>query len=811
MELDRDLAEVFLEEAREHLAQLEGAASRPLKAAAARSLATAAGLVGLDEIKAAADEAAAALARGGDAAPAARRVAALLAALQPAAEGGLDASELAQLLVSFREEARDHLDGMTAALLALERDRGQRALIGQLLRKAHTIKGSAATVSLDAVSDAAHRLEEVLVALGAGATPLSDEACDALIGAVDTMRALLDVAHRKAEAAPLLARLATQLDAARPAGGRRDPSPTGPIVIRRAALEDETIDEPRAADAAHLVRVDTARLDQLMDGVGELVFDRTRIERRAGELRTVMRELGRARTALRGLVRPRGDRRIAEIEADLARHVAHLGRATAALLDDSEALRRTISVLQNGLTHVRMTRVRWLFQRLARPLRDLERGTGKRVTLQTTGGDTELDKAVVEKITDPMIALLRNALAHGIEPAAFRQARGKPAIGTISLTARHEGDAVFLEVADDGAGIDPARVRASLVAAGRLAPEAAAAATDEQIVAAIFEPGVSTRDAADELAGRGVGLDVVRENIARLGGDITVSSVPGVGTRFTVRLPLTTAISQAFLFKVGGQVYALPNVHIVETLSVESDGGEAPPSIELAGVTTPLVSLHRVLGLEPPVDVRRVPVIALEFAGRRLAATCDKIIGPREIVVKSLGPLLSPLGLYAGGTISGAGKVQLIFDPAALVEIAYPAETRALPATAELAAGEPRPRILVADDSRTVRDAVARMLGAEAYVVDLAVDGQDAWEMLHEVRYDLLVTDLEMPRLSGVALIERVRDENGAAPRLPVLAISSRGAPLRERAAAAGADDFLAKPVTRHELARRVARLLQRR
>jgi chemosensory pili system protein ChpA (sensor histidine kinase/response regulator) len=370
---------------------------------------------------------------------------------------------------------------------------------------------------------------------------------------------------------------------------------------------------------------------------------------------------------------------------------------------------------------------------------------------------------------------------------------------------------MFLEISDDGAGIDLALVRASLVAAGRRSGEAAGAATDEQVLAAIFEPGVSTRGAADELAGRGVGLDVVRENIARLGGDITVASTPGAGTRFTIRLPLTTAISQAFLFKVAGQVYALPNVHIVETLTIEAGGPALPATIELGGAAVPLVSLHRVLELELPADARRVPVIGLEFAGRRLAAACDKVVGPREIVVKSLGPLLSPLGLYAGGTISGAGKVQLILDPAALVELAYPAEARLRSrGPAELPAGEPRPRILVADDSRTVREALGRMLGAEAYVVDLAVDGEEAWEMLHEVTYDLLVTDLEMPRLSGVALIERVRRWDPGS-RLPILAISSRGAPLHERAAAAGASDFLAKPVTRHELTRRIAQLLVKR
>ncbi len=802
MELERELAGVFLEEAREHLsALLREGGERGARLMAARSLATAAGLVGLAEVKAAADDAAAALARGVSPDEPARRLAELIEDLSASTSSGFAASELESLLVAFREEASEHLDGMTAALLALERDRGQRALLAELLRKAHTLKGSAAMVGLGFISDGAHRLEEILVALGGGTMPASDEVIDALFGAVDALRALVPVAHRETAAAPLVKTLFAQLARARVPPPPRVRTPTQPIFVG-----DDTLGDRRVSDQ-HVLRVDAARLDQLMDGVGELVFDRSRVERRAGELRAVMRELGKVRAALRALIKPGRAGRLGEIEDALARHVAHLGRATASLLDDAEALRRTTATLQAGLTQVRMTKVRWLFQRLARPLRDMERSEGKRVTLVTTGDETELDKAVVEKITDPLIALLRNAVAHGIEPAAERAARGKPPAGRVVIGARHEGDAVFLEVSDDGAGIDPARVRASLIAAGRITPEAAEGASDEQLVAAIFEPGVSTRDTADELAGRGVGLDVVRENIARLGGDIAVASTPGAGARFTIRLPLTTAISQAFLFKVGGQVYALPNVHIAETLHLEGSTEALPSEILVGGAPVPLVSLHRVLGSETAPDARRVPVITLEFAGRRLAVTCDKVVGPREIVVKSLGPLLAPLGLFAGGTISGAGKVQLILDPAALVEIAYPAESRlGIAAAAELPAGEPRPRILVADDSRTVREALARMLGAEAYVVDLAADGQEAWAMLHEVPYDLLVTDLEMPGLSGVALIERVRGERRA--RLPVLAISSRGAPLRERASVAGADAFLAKPVTRLELTRRVAQLL---
>jgi CheY-like chemotaxis protein len=265
-------------------------------------------------------------------------------------------------------------------------------------------------------------------------------------------------------------------------------------------------------------------------------------------------------------------------------------------------------------------------------------------------------------------------------------------------------------------------------------------------------------------------------------------------------------------------------VHVVETSFVESSTPALPSHLRVRDEALPLVALHRLLGVETPADSRRLPAIVLEFGGRRLALTCDRIIGAREIVVKSLGPLLAPIGLYAGATISGAGKVQLILDPATLVHAAYPVEgvPEAVPPSRSgpilrLEQLTPQPtvpaRILVADDSRSVRESLSRMLAAEGHIVDLAVDGEEAWRMLGEVRYDMLVTDLEMPGLDGWQLIEKVRGAAGVDwQAIPIVVISSqKGAPSRLRAEKAGASVFLAKPVTRRVLAEKVVELLARR
>ena len=534
------------------------------------------------------------------------------------------------------------------------------------------------------------------------------------------------------------------------------------------------------------------------------------------ELDEVSAELGAAFAEVRAFA-PEGSEpvigRLGELESAAIGAVAQLDRAARALVEDAEALRRTATQLQEGLTRVRMMSVRWLFARLQRPLRDLARDEGKRVELVTKGEDTELDKTVVEQITDPLIHLVRNAVTHGIEDPVTRTRRGKLPAGKVQIEARQEGDSVYLEVSDDGAGIEPARIRQALVRARRMSEAQALATANDQILAAIFEPGFSTRSEANQAAGRGVGLDVVRQNILRVGGDIVVASNPGEGTRFTIRLPLTTAISQAMLFKSGGQVYAVPHVHVADTIAVPRTHGRPPAEIDWREQRLAVVALDQILGLPQPADEPRAPAVVVAFGERRLAIVCEKLIGLREIVVKGLGPLLAPLKLYSGATISGSGKVQLILDvaelvargpslsPAAMADAAEDAERSADHQIGE-ATGEalPLPRVLVVDDSRSVREAIARILGGAGYVVETAVDGRQAWDILLERRFDLLVTDLEMPRMGGYELIARMR-RVPALRRLPIIVVSAKASdPKMSRALELGAQVFMPKPVDRADL-----------
>ena len=684
------------------------------------------------------------------------------------AEESFDSNEYRALRALFRDESHEALDRVTQLLLRAGVDHIDPDTLAELLRTTHSLKGTAGTVGLSAFTDTAHRLEGVLERLRSGIVPWSPATRDALVEVVDWLRASTDVDE--------------------------EPGPPPTLDLSQSAVPqtrlatEPTIPIERRGEPAQL-RVDPSRIDRLMDSVGELVFDRTRIERRVAELRLAIEQLSLLGVAL-------GVSADADLARELATRLAQLGDLTSALSDDAAALRRTGHALQDGLTDIRMQSARLLFQRLAPRVRALARSAGKPVRLVTLGGETEFDKSVADQIVEPLIHLLRNAVAHGIESGDARRGAGKPDEGQITLVARHEGQNVIIEVTDDGAGIDRVRLRRRLVDSGIWTAARAESADDDEVLRALFAARISSREEVevDELAGRGIGLDAVRETVVRLGGDLSVTSSAGAGTTFTVRLPLTTAISNALLFKVGGHVFAIPNVHVLETAHLEMSSPTLPSHVRVRDAAVPLVRLHEVLGAPLPGDARKVPAVVIDYASRRLAVTCDKIIGPREIVVKSIGRLLGALPLYAGGTISGSGKVQLILDPAALVRLAYPESAAG---TAPVAAPA---RLLVVDDSRAVREATSLLLERAGYQVDVAENGMVAWRMLGRTRYDALVTDLEMPEMGGLELIERVRGD-ALLGALPVVVISSRAAEtFRARARDLAVRAVLGKPVSESAL-----------
>ena len=707
-----------------------------------------------------------------------------------------DADELVMLRQLFRTEAQDALEQVTARVLAGGTAKPTPDALTEMMRVTNTLKGAAGTVGLAGMVDLAHRLESALAAIGREPSPWTEATADLLVEVADGMRAYLDVATEPAGEAAA-EKLRDQIDLIVRPDRRRESVPPAEVEPPPEPVLEQVPDHVPAPEPKAFLRVEPERIDELMSSAGELLFDRTRIERRVQLLRTLARDLARTRQSLRDTLDAEGPPNrgmLGETESELAGQAALLSQTTAALLDEIEALRRTIGELQQGLTRIRMGPARDLMMHAARTLRALRRATGVHVDLRTIGEDTEFDKAVAEQLADPITQLLRNAIAHGVEPPGERIARGKPAAATITLRARQDGNLLVLDVSDDGRGIDTVALRERLVATGQWSATRAQHANDAEVLDALLGTGVSVRGDADELAGRGIGIGLVRQTVAKLGGEVQISSIPQRGTTFSLRLPLSTALAQAMLFKVGGQVYAVPNVHVVDTMLVEP----TETTVTFRHEVVPVLRLEKLLGHTSATDRR--PGIVVSFAGQTLVCTVDKIIGPREIIIKPLGPLLASLTLYAGATISGSGKVQLILDPAQLVHRAHPdapahAITDAASAPLVLAG-----RALVVDDSRAIREAMTSMLGREGWIVDVAEDGARALQMTKQLRYDLVVTDLEMPQVDGFDLIARLRKDDRFRTT-PIVIITSRANPEhRRRAKELGVRALVAKPITRRKL-----------
>jgi chemotaxis protein histidine kinase CheA/ActR/RegA family two-component response regulator len=715
----------------------------------------------------------------------------------------------------FLEEAEKRLGRIAEAQKLLSRASATSLdispdVVDVLFRHLHTLKGSAGSVGFDSVARAAHELEELCSEIRRGQLAPTFGILERIDEGIAEIRALLSSA-----------RLAV------PPPRTNDPLDTASVphdmAERRRTMDRRSVADRRVGGEGAL-RVDVERLDALLESVGDLVILRTRLDRRVHEMRSVLRDLGATRHGLRAaqgalatdLPAPaqieqlgRLLDRMGEVDVEFADALSFLARTSRRLSDDADSMRKTSEDIEEQIRRARLVPLEWAFSRLGSALHELERSCHRQAEMSVQGGEVELDKAIVDQLADPLLHLLRNAMAHGIETPEVRAARGKPAQGRITIRAAQEADFVFLTFEDDGGGIDREAIRRALRAAGQSGDQNEL--SDEALTNAIFEAGFSTRSQSDALAGRGMGMNIVKRAVARMGGEVKVESQPGAFTRFRLSLPLFGAITQGLLFKIGGQVYAVPAAHVIEVLPIghnvltstvrsASESGELPA---IAGVSVPILKLHAMLGLELPPG-RRAAALHVRYAGRNFLVTCDKVIGPRTIVVRPPGPLIGLIPIYAGVTASGAGKAQLVLDLGTLADIAYGASPL-MPASPRRG----QPRVLVVDDSRLAREAGVRMLGAAGYQAVAAEDGWEAWEMLSERRFDAVVTALEMPRLDGYQLIARIRRE-ATLRGLPIIVLSARTSQAaRDRALEAGANVFLPKSRHRKSLVAAVAACLR--
>ncbi len=783
-----------------------------------------------------------------------------------------------ELFQVFNEEAQELLPALHAGLRDWARRPGDAQAPSSCMRCLHTFKGSARLAGAMRLGEMAHRLESLVEQLaGAGAdAPRAD--IDLLAGHADTLQARLDsllapaaVPAAAPVAAPAPAGLAPVVSA--PAAGPDKMAPPAmPAVARPAvavAAPVQVIDWQRFAQpaaeaepaqsqaqqvgAAGSVRVRTPLLDRLVNQAGEVSIARSRIESDVHQIKSALGDLTdnleRLRAQLRDIelqaetqidTRMEAARAAAQdfdpLEMDRFTRFQELTRMMAESVADvatvQRGLQRTLQSTEDALAHqarmnrdmqddllrTRMVEFEGLSERLYRVVRQAAKETGKPVRLDILGGGVEIDRGVLDRMTPAFEHLLRNSVVHGIEPAAERAKAGKDTTGTITLAVTQVGNEVGVEVRDDGAGLNLPRILARGRVLGLVAADAQP--DDAALANLIFQPGFSTAESLTGLAGRGVGMDVVRTDVNAMGGRIETASAPGQGTSFRLVLPLTTAVTQVVMLRCGARAFAVPStlIEIVRRIKLP----ELAQAYQAGGFTEggqvlPFFWFDGLLGgsARGMASGRSAPVVVIRSAQQRVVLHVDEVLGNQEVVVKNLGPQLSRVPGLVGMTLLPSGLPALIYNPVALATL-YGEPARAATVAALGGAGQRQadaapvqplaPLVLVVDDSLTVRRITQRLLEREGYRVAVAKDGFDGLDKLGAERPAVLLTDIEMPRMDGFDLVRNMRADARLAD-LPVIMITSRIAQKhRDYAAELGVDHYLGKPYAEDELLALVAR-----
>jgi chemosensory pili system protein ChpA (sensor histidine kinase/response regulator) len=768
------------------------------------------------------------------------------AAQSPNRAGNADDGD-AELAVIFRVEAEEHLKTLRSTLPILREGANDPAVVQQLRRSAHTLKGSAAMVGRRDATRLAHRMEDYLDLLYDG-RPLVADGLALLHASVDGLDDLT-AGLGGVDLPRLLSQYDRLLGAAAPA-----PSPNHGASAPAPANG--------AAGAETFVRVPLPRLEEVVRLVSELAIERSALEerfrdaaRQAGELQRSAERLGRVTakleaqfeaSALGGRLASLGSggsfggfspatwethgfdelefdrytdfhlltRELAEAATDVASIGQEIGGLGGACESAFHRQSQLTSDVQERLRRVRLAPFGSLAARLKRTVRGVAEATGKRMELVLEGESVELDKAMLEDLVEPLLHLLRNAAGHGIEPPEVRAARRKPEAGRVAVRAAYAGAQVVVTVEDDGGGVDLEAVRARAVAAGAASPTEAAGLSEADLLDLIFQPGVSTAAAVSETSGRGVGLDVVRSRVAKLQGAVDAATRPGAGTTFTVRLPMTLAVMRALLVESCGRVFAVPFAAVNRIVRMGSEAAEAAvdgASMSIGDLQYPRIDLGDALGLSrdatPPPE--RPPVLLIDVGVGRAALVVDRLLGGREVVVKSLGPMLRRVHGVSGVTVLGDGALVPIVNP---IDLAHPPRRSGPRVTALPRPVERTPTALVVDDSPSVRRVMTSLLTKAGWAVAAARDGAEALEMLEAAAAppDVVLTDIEMPRMDGYELLAALKGR-GEGAGLPVVMITSRtGAKHRRKALDLGADAYFSKPYREEELLAALRRLARR-
>jgi two-component system chemotaxis sensor kinase CheA len=735
---------------------------------------------------------------------------------------------LKQLFGIFSAEAEEHIEHITRNLLDLEKgatgdERSQ--LIEDIFREAHSLKGSAGSLGFHDIERIAHAAEDLFGACKNESVELTAAIVDTILSALDFLKTLIEragaeTATPEAEVDAVVAAINLPLSRAsapEPKKPASEPAaiPAAPAAddSSQASAEPERIEPVVVSSrmAERTIRVSMQKLDAFMHQAEEILLAKIRVDQRLAEVRSLgetmaalLRDRDRSReslqrVAVQQLAQATGKQAQAQARqsTDQLKHIsARVSLISRNLVNDSQQMQLLTQTLQDDLKGLRLTPVGSIFEPLHRLVRDLAKRLGKKVFFEVSGSDIEIDKRIIEEIKDPILHLIRNSLDHGVEMPDVRVREGKGEAGTIWLRAEQRGNRLMIDVKDDGRGIDPRVLRARVVQKGIMRAAEADALNDDEARRLVFMAGFSTSEAVTDISGRGVGLDVVKQNLGKLGGLVELHSELGHGSTFALSVPLTLASAQGLLVGVGSDVFAI-SINSVERIvrippsEVATVRGKA--TLRIDGRLMPLVSLAEVLelshrGLQPDAH-GMFSVVVVGAVEKRVAFVVDELIEEQDIVSKPIGKPLSRVRNVAGATILGDGRVVVLLNSNDLVRTAF-GETIRAPVVHE---AEEHATILVADDTMTTRTLQKQLLEMAGYHVLTAKDGEEAYTVLQNEAVQVLVSDVQMPRLDGFDLTARIRGD-AKLKNLPVILVTSLGSEAdKARGIEVGADAYIVK------------------
>lgn len=712
----------------------------------------------------------------------------------------------------FRSEADSQARALTVGLLALERDAVAADHLESCMRAAHSLKGAARIVGVSAGVSVTHAMEDCFVAAQQGRIKLHQGHIDELLRGVDLLQQMAQTAEpdmgrwdneKLAEVKAFLAALSLVIETPPPAAAAE-------IPIEAALAPAASRNRERGEEGqGGVLKVTTENLNRLLGLAGESLVESRRLKPFADSLLRLKlfqndwrRDLDRlrehlpqhglseeAQAALLG-AQQRGlecqqflAQRLVEIDT-FDRHAANLSHR-----------------LYDGALACRMRPFADGVQAFPRMVRDVARSLGKPVRLDIVGEDTQVDRDILEKLDAPLGHLLRNALDHGIELPEERRAAGKPAEATLRIEARHSAGRLQVSVADDGRGIDLERLRTAVIQRKLSNAETVGQLSEAELLEFLFLPGFSMKEAVTDLSGRGVGLDVVQNVLKQIRGTVRINTRPGEGTRFQLELPLTLSVVRTLLVEVGGEPYAVPLAYIARTLKL------APADIELCegrahfnldGRSIGLVNALQLLGgVSPHAAAETLATVVLGDATHLYGLVVDRFLGERELVIQTLDARLGKIKDVVAGALMEDGSPVLILDVEDVIrsieKLASTGSLSGVARDAQGAAGVARKRVLVVEDSFTVRELERKLLANSGYEVEVAVDGMDGWNAVRTGRFDLVITDVDMPRMDGIELVALIKKDPHVSS-LPVMIVSYKDRPEdRRRGLDAGADYYLAK------------------